>query len=236
MSASSVLVVVAAVLAGQQSRQSTGEFFPPDADFDVSQRALQRAIQPEHGKAGAKEAEETKRLFSWALAGLDEKPLWSRRSARACRLLTLMHRAFFVATVDEEAKGARLSAKRYDQGTSSEGVAVSAQKSTRLTPSEAGFVMAGFRKSGLWERNGFRRNAFYPDGRVDPLGGLWLLECVEDSRYGFSLFETPVEKSGAEGRAAQVLFWKLLGLVGNDFLTESQRAEFQPAPAAPGEH
>src|SRR5262249_34050538 len=108
---------------------STTSFFPPSLTLDLSEKALERSVGVARHDAGVYEGAQLRKQFEWALLGLKEQPLWSRGGARRCRMLAMLHRSFLVLRVDEATQGnGQLVAKRYDQGSSPEGVALSATK------------------------------------------------------------------------------------------------------------
>ena len=142
-------------------------------------------------------------------------------------MLAMLHRSCLVLRVDELAQGSgQLVAKRYDQGSSPEGVRVSASGTVALEQEALRAMQTAFTDTGLFSRSGFWKNTAYRDGEVDPFTGAFLFECGGGGRYGMAVFEPPLAGAGEEGRHAQEVVDQGLRLIGTDFLSAGQLGEY----------
>jgi hypothetical protein len=216
-------VLIAAPDAGVPGLAST--FFPEEASFDVSQRAIVRSDKEMSAAAIGEAAARTKKLLAWTLCGMNERPLRSYGGAEACRLVLVMHRSIVVATLVSRGDANTLVLKQYAQGSTDSGIGVDATRTRKLDRGSAEGIRAGFAGTGLWERGGFRRNEAYQDGEANPLIGIWFAECARGEKYGDAMFESPVARTGAEGEAVKATLERILDAGGRDFLTQRETAE-----------
>jgi len=216
-----LVLVVALTTSGPRS------FFPPSLKLDVSQKALERAVRVERPDAGVEDGARLLKDFEWVLVAMKEKPLWSRHGPRAYRMLAMLHRSILVLRLERSGGGGpELVAKRYDQGSRTEGVGLSASRTLDLNESSYRELVSAFVQTGVPDKTGFRENATYRDGWFDPLSGVFLFEYAGEGAYGLAVFEPPLTGSGLEGDAAARFVERALTLIGVDFLSPSQRGEY----------
>lgn len=216
------VVLVTAVLLG-----AAGGFFPPGASFDVSQRSLERLRAAEGFDAGPSLADHMRGLQQWALTGMKEPPLW--RSGRdGCRVVALLHRSILVLRLQREGSAGVLVAKVYLQGTSEQGIGVTRSLTLPIADDVASRLLGDLRAvPELWSNRGLQRNEAIPDGQVNPLNGIVLLECAHADAYGLTLFEPPLRPGGVASARLAADVDALLALLPADFISEHLRAELE---------